>query len=61
MERIYLKDKKDFIKHYEDDDFDFLKEFVFWRDSIIQDKVDVKIAIPCYKKEIEVQLKKIKD
>ena len=61
MEKIYRKDKKDFLTHYEDDDFYFLREFIFWKDSDIDGKVDIKIAIPCYHKQIKEELNKIKD
>lgn len=60
MAKIYLKDKKDFNKHYNDDDAD-LKGYIFWRDSIIQDKVEVKIAIFTEFKRIKKELNKIKD
>lgn len=61
MEKIYLKDKADFLKHYEKPYNNKLKEIVAWRDSIVQGKVDVKIMLPSYRSETIKVLDKIKD
>jgi len=58
---IYLKDKKDFKKHYEREGWNYLREVVEWQDSFILDKVNIRILIPSMEKEAREALKKIKD
>lgn len=61
MAKTYIKDRKDFMKHYDKPPLiNELKERVFYRE-ISEDKVEVKIALPCYQKEIKQLLETIKD
>lgn len=55
MAKIYTKDRASFMKHYDE-----IKERVFYRE-VENDKVEVKIALPCYQKEVKEVLNKIKD
>ena len=52
---IFIKDKADFVKNY----FKFA-EMVFWRE-INNGKVEIKVALPIYAKEVKEKLKTIKD
>lgn len=61
MAKTYLKDKKDFTEKYFSPGWNFLREVVAHRDSIVLDKVEVKIMIPCYEKQAKEALKQIKD
>lgn len=53
-----IKDKADFLRFYEDEKNN-LKENVFYRS--LNNKVLIKIAIPCNSKQIKQILVKIKD
>lgn len=53
-----IKDKKDFLIFYEDEKHN-LKENIFYRS--LNNKVLIKIAIPCNSKQIKQTLAKIKD
>lgn len=55
--KTYTKDKEDFLKNYKS----LFAELVFWKDSEIEGKVDIKIAIPCFCKQVKEDLNKIKD
>lgn len=52
---IFIKDKKHFLDNYEK-----FAQMVFWKDSG-EDKVEIKIAVPAFAKEVKNSLKMIKN
>lgn len=58
---IHIKDKEDFLQKYFKPGWNYLREVVEYRDSIIIGKVDVRILIPSLEKQAREALKQVKD